>query len=60
MATQPQWVLTQKKTFTKWANVQLNGDYIIKDAVEEAVVEETTEATAEVEVPEETSKPEEE
>ena len=28
---QPQWVLTQKKTFTKWANVQLNGDYLIKD-----------------------------
>lgn len=40
--------------------VMIRGDYIIKDAVEEAVVEETTEATAEVEVPEETSEPEEE
>ncbi|ELP83617.1 Gelation factor, putative [Entamoeba invadens IP1] len=28
---QPQWVMTQKKTFTKWANVQLSGAFIIKD-----------------------------
>ena len=27
----PQWILTQKKTFTKWANVQLEGDHLIKD-----------------------------
>ena len=31
MTEYPQWVLTQKKTFTKWANVQLDGDYLIKD-----------------------------
>ena len=31
MTQQPQWVLTQKKTFTKWANVQLDGEYLIKD-----------------------------
>ncbi|GAT93895.1 hypothetical protein CL6EHI_094070 [Entamoeba histolytica] len=29
--SQPQWVLTQKKTFTKWANVQLSGAYVIND-----------------------------
>ncbi|KAL7713425.1 Calponin-homology (CH) domain-containing protein [Entamoeba marina] len=28
---QPHWVRTQKKTFTKWANVQLNGSYVIND-----------------------------
>nr|BAN41639.1 actin binding protein, putative [Entamoeba invadens] len=28
---QPQWVMTQKKTFTKWANVQLAGTYVIND-----------------------------
>ena len=30
MGDQPHWVLTQK-TFTKWANVQLNGAHIIND-----------------------------
>ena len=34
MGDRPHWVLTQK-TFTKWANVKLNGAHIINDVEKE-------------------------